>query len=407
MFRRLFLFACLPILSLLITGCFNDLDCLFDLPEEGKLTTIMEIKSNSDFDEFEILRTSFFEGKSVYFPYEFALHFNGYSDEIDISYFEDGIVNYGLNLDVYQDNLEFRNFEFEYPILDYSPEDNQVLIRKSELQYHYLPNSNDSLYLASRAIILKDLTSSDTDTLFKSEPVLIDSTKYQTEYFFDVYFDNNVSAVFLVTKVNNMIQENSSGSRYLESKNTGNYLLKVNLKFGTIDTLYKAKAIDDFDRPEFFANRYEVFLKLNNGKVISIDDNSNITELNAQNLPTQFNFDGSISIDSPKLYAYSHSTNEEIYFSKNFDQLRYAFPGKSKIAAIEILTSDSIYIYDITSKNIVNTIDFEKIPTFPAIKNEDFSTYEFRNPLLTKNDELIVMAIRKSYLLDADYQCYD
>lgn len=389
-----------------LNSCFNDYDCLFEFPDEGNRITIMELKSNSTFDEFEILRISSFEGDS-YFPYDFALNFDSYTDNLDYSLFDEGIVNYGLNLDVYQDSLSFKDLKLDNRFLDYLPDNEEVLTRKSDFKYYYFPSSNDSLYLSSNFIIKRNLKALTIDTLFRDTPILIDSTIYRTKYFFDAFFDNEGSTVFLVTQVHNTIAEHSSGTKYLHSENIENYILKVNTTSGIIDTLYKEKAVDEFDRPSFFANKYGVFLKLDNGDVISIDKNANMSRLNTRYLPFQFNFNGSISVGESELYAYNHLTNKEIYFAENFGQLKYAFPGKSTIAAVEILNRDSLYIYDIKSQDNIKTIDFEKTPAFPPIKNEDFSVYEFKNPLLTQDDELIVMAVQKTWLLDPDFRCYD
>lgn len=391
-----------------LNNCFNDLDCLFEFPDENNRITIMEIKSNSNYAEFEILRTTSFVGEGVNFPYEYALYFDGYTDDIDYSYIDnEGVANYGLNLSFFQESLLLRDFKLDNSFLDFLPTKNQVLTRDVETEYFRIPNSTDSLYLSSIVIVKKDFITSSSDTLFKTKPTLVDTAKFETEYFFDAFFDNQENVIFLVTRIHNTLEERNSGDKYLESENIEHYLLRIQNLSGVIDTLYKQKSLGGLDRPEFFTNKFGTFLKLDNGDVISIDNDGNLSNLEFTTLPQQFNSDGSISVDGLKLYAHNYSSNEEIYFSESFDRLRYAFPGKSKLVAIEYQNSDSLYIYDIVSKKIVETIDINQIPAFPSISNEDFSVYDFRNPLLNENDELIVMAVQRSFLLDPDFRCYD
>lgn len=404
---------CLLIAVVVLNGCFPDLGCIFEFPENKNELSLMEIIYDDGFSKIEVLRTNEFMGEGTNIPYEYEFSRFHHSFNGMISYFwngKKGFMNYGPEKKVFSQPMVISHPSFLSNIssphrsaFDYQLNSNTSIYHDYESHKAENPFNGDTVNTAMSSLYKFDHNLKNTEMLLRYGPIFLDSSTYKITRTFDqrYTFDNEILVVAGDVTFNLQYDEDLD-YYYSIDKSRQMYLFKLNEDL-SLDTLFTVP--DD-------ESQFPYLESYISAERILLTNGGNTYQFNKSNRELKFLYEGStpqnMAIDDLSLTFdkgtkyYSFLENEVIDLSDYFNDIKYSIPYKNLVAVQVYSAPDKLYVINLDSKSVINTISSDELPEFNSVSGN--SSFRIENPVFTKDGDLIFMHIRQTYLEDEEYE---
>ena len=401
--KKLYFIIALASLQLLFGSCFNDVDCIFQAPDQKQLYTITEFSYDPSTKQVQIIRTSKFETSNIAFDPSRAFNSTGYTNNAEATLLYNGYMNFGVK-DVDNQPLEFESFNFNQDQFDYSTNNNQILFIYYGYKYLHPDFSDDSVLVHDDLLITYDISNSVFDTLHRSSSTFTDSVTVKTENIFSGYFGDNDRIIVLASNFDISLEKSSDGQISENSVYKDSHIVEFKTN-QPIDTLYTYNPQTQFDHPSLIANNFGIYIEVGNSSeldegVHQINATGELSFIANTEIPGQFSLDGSTYVSSFKNRIYSFESNKVYNLYDVFTNKKYVFPNSKNAVLIDLLNDSTMYYYSLETEEITDSITVADLPDFEPVPNEKISYTRLTNPILKEDNSVIFMAIKRSFLKD-------
>lgn len=406
-------YALLLSTSLIVSGCFRNMDCLFELPEAKNELALMEIVLSPDFSKQEILRETLFPGEGTHFSYEHELSRFHHSFNGRIALFEHGdhgFINYGHEKQVFHQPFSLvitpylpDNSSPNRSDYDFFQENNESVFDLTSSIRPVNPYSGDSVFTYSSLVSRYNHGTSDTSVIFSHEPVFIDSSSFRNTRIVDQRYIPGGNILLIIDEIEYEI-------KYLEDydyfygveREHDMYLLEID-EANLADTLlFVPESADKYPLQNLYVSKNRVFISANQYTYEYKMSSGEMEVLYEGSIPRNVSVDEQTMTFNNGEMFYRQEDDFVFDLSAHFSKIAYSIPYQNLVAIQTLIDSDKIFIFDIETESIIYTISSEDLPEFMPVDGD--SGFRLENPVFTADGELIFMYIRQTYIRDADYE---